>query len=43
MRFVADPSVERGQCILETDEGVIESSVADHLASVAEALKEPEA
>jgi flagellar assembly protein FliH len=42
VRFVADPSVQRAQCVLETAEGIVESSVEAHLEGIAEALKVPE-
>jgi flagellar assembly protein FliH len=38
IRFVADPSVQPAHCVLETPEGIIESSVEGHLADIAEAL-----
>ena len=42
LRFVADPNVPRAECVLETAEGTIESSVEQNLANVAEALRQPE-
>ncbi len=42
IRFVADPSVRRGECVLETDEGFVESSMEGRLQEVGEALKSPE-
>ena len=38
VRFVADPAVGRAECIVETSEGVIESSSEKHLAKVAKVL-----
>ena len=40
LRFVADPGVRPGECLLETSEGRVESSVETHLQGIAEALKE---
>ena len=40
VRFVADTSVPRAGCVLETPEGNVESAVEDHLDGIAEALKE---
>lgn len=37
--YKADPSVARAGCVLETDEGVIESAVDPHLEDIREALK----
>ena len=37
--YKADTSVGRAGCVLETDEGVIESSVEPHLEDIREALK----
>lgn len=42
IRFVADPAVEPAECLLETIEGLVISSVEDHLESIADALKNPE-
>jgi len=39
VRFVADPAVGRAECVLETPEGVIESSPQSHLAEIADVLK----
>jgi flagellar assembly protein FliH len=39
VRFVADPSIRRAECLVETPDGVIESSIEQHLDGVAEALK----
>ena len=38
VRFVADPSVPPGGCVLETSEGVVESNLTDHLHEIAEGL-----
>ena len=40
VRFVADPSVRRAACLLETSEGTVESAVEANLENIAEALKE---
>ena len=42
VRYLADPSVRRAECVLETHEGIVESTVETHLAEIAEALREPE-
>ena len=42
VRFLADPAVPPAECVLETSEGTIESSVEANLARVAEALTQPE-
>jgi flagellar assembly protein FliH len=42
IRFVADPSIPRGECVLETIEGIVVSAVDDHLDTIADALKEGE-
>ncbi|MHC4294646.1 MAG: FliH/SctL family protein [Planctomycetota bacterium] len=42
VRFVSDPGVRRAQCILETSDAMVESSVESHLEDVAETLKRPE-
>ena len=39
VHFVADPAVGRAECVLETPEGVIESSPGTHLAEIADVLK----
>jgi len=39
VRFVADPSVGRAQCVVETATGRVESSIEAHLGEVASALK----
>lgn len=41
-RFVADPAVPRAGCIVETPEGVVESTVEGHLERLGEALRAPE-
>lgn len=42
IRFVADPTVPRAGCIVETPEGVIESTLEGHLERLGEALRAPE-
>lgn len=42
VKFVSDAAVERAQCLLETAEGVVESSVETRLEDVAEALRHSE-
>jgi flagellar assembly protein FliH len=39
VRFTADPSVARAGCVIETSEGIVESSPEMHLAEIGEALK----
>jgi flagellar biosynthesis/type III secretory pathway protein FliH len=39
IHFMADPDVAPAECILETPEGIVESSVEGHLAGIAEALR----
>ena len=38
VRFVADVNVQPAECLLETPEGIVESSVEGHLAAIAEGL-----
>ena len=40
IRFVADPSIPRGECVLETAEAAIVSAVDDHLDTIADALRD---
>ena len=42
VRFVADVNVQPGECLLETPEGIVESSVDGHLAAIAEGLGKAE-
>jgi flagellar biosynthesis/type III secretory pathway protein FliH len=42
VKFVPDPQVEPAQCLVETVEGTIESSMETQLANVAEVLDLPE-
>lgn len=42
VRFLADPKVSRGECLLATPEGIVESTVEGHLQDVVEALNAPE-
>ena len=39
VRFIADATVEKAHCMVESPEGVVESSPQAHLANVAEILK----
>jgi flagellar assembly protein FliH len=39
MRFIADPTVPPASCVLETHEGVVRSSVDDHLGEISKALE----
>jgi len=38
IRFLADPKIPPGGCLLQTAQGVVESSIDEHLDRVAEAL-----
>jgi flagellar assembly protein FliH len=38
VRFVADVNVQPAECLLETPEGIVESSVEGHLVAIAEGL-----
>ena len=42
IRFIADPSIRPAECVIETAEGVVQSSVEAHLEDVSELLKAPE-
>ena len=42
IRFVADPAVNRAECLLQTSDGTVQSSVQEHLADIAGALKSQE-
>jgi len=42
IHFVADPSVPRAECVLETPEGSVQSALDDHLDRIGEALSSPE-
>ncbi len=42
VRFKADPSVKRAECILETGEGVVDASIDEQLDEISDALKEQE-
>jgi flagellar assembly protein FliH len=42
VRFVADVNVQPGECLLETPEGIVESSVEGNLAAIAEGLGKSE-
>ncbi len=42
LRFVSDPEVGRAECIIETPEGLVESTLDAHLHEIGEALKAPE-
>jgi len=39
VRFVADPSVPRADCVIETPQGLVASAVEAHLDDISEALK----
>jgi len=40
--FVADPGVRRGECLVRTSHGTVESSIEGHIGEIAQALSEPE-
>ena len=42
LRWVADANIAPGECLLETDQGTISSTVDGQLAEIAEALRQPE-
>ena len=42
VRFISDPAVQLAQCIVETSEGIIESSFESNINSMAEALHSAE-
>lgn len=42
VRFIADPGVDRGECLLLTSEGTVKSTVEEHLAEITKTLKSPE-
>ncbi len=42
LRFLADPSVPPAGCVVETSEGVVESSIEEHLDEVLDALRSDE-
>ncbi len=37
--FVADPAVKRGECLVETSHGTVESSIEEHVDEVARVLR----
>jgi flagellar biosynthesis/type III secretory pathway protein FliH len=39
IQFVADPGVGRGECVLESPKGIIQSMIDEHLLQIGEALK----
>jgi flagellar assembly protein FliH len=41
VRFVADPSISRGECVVESREGSVISAIEPHLEEIAQALKAP--
>jgi flagellar biosynthesis/type III secretory pathway protein FliH len=42
IKFVADTSIGRAECLLDTPKGIIESFINEHIEKVAEALKKVE-
>lgn len=42
IKFVADPSIGRAECRLDTPKGIIKSFINEHIEKVAEALKKVE-
>lgn len=42
VKFVADPSIGRAECLLETPKGIVESLIGEHLERIGEALNKVE-
>lgn len=42
IRFLADPTINRAECVIETVHGVVTSSVEHQLAEISQAFKNPE-
>ena len=42
IRFLSDPAIPRAECIVETPEGMVESSPKLHLEDISEILRIPE-
>lgn len=42
VKFVADPSIGRAECLLETPKGIVESFINGHLERIGEALQKAE-
>lgn len=42
VRFVADPTVKRAECIVEAQEGYVVSSIETNLGALAQALRSPD-
>jgi len=42
VKFVADAGVRRGECLVRTPHGTVESSIEGHIGEIAQALAEPE-
>ncbi len=40
--FLADPNINRAECILETSQGTVESRIETHLENIVEVFKDPE-
>ena len=40
--FLADPNVNRAECVLETSQGTVESRIDAHLENIVETFKNPE-
>jgi flagellar assembly protein FliH len=38
IRYVADPSIKPAECVLETDQGIVESVVEDHIEDIEQQL-----
>ena len=39
IRFIADPSIHRAECLLKTSQGTVESSIEGHLEEISDVLK----
>ena len=42
VKFVADAGIRRGECLVRTSHGTVESSIEGHIDEIAQALAEPE-
>ena len=42
IKFIADPSIGRAECLLETPKGIIKSFINEHLERISEALQKVE-
>jgi flagellar assembly protein FliH len=42
VKFVSDPGIHRGECLVRTEHGTVESSIDGHIGEIAKALTESE-